>query len=610
MQKQSNYIIAIDGPTASGKGTVAKLLAKRLGIITLSTGCIYRAVCIFFMDKNISPKELDAIEREIADVQIDVKCENGETFVKINGTDVTERLEDQKTSANVAYYAKIPCVRAKVKHIQKLIAIDKSLVCEGRDITSVVFPYAKYRIFLTASATVRAERRYAQEIKHGLNTTYADVHAAIITRDYMDKTRTNSPLVRVKGVSKVDSSKLNAEETVDKILRVMKKIDRKTKTDKYIAPDDFKLPFGGNFMRKFLKTVLYIPFQIVCPNRVINRRELKKHRGRPVILACNHRTNFDVVSMFLTFPTRKFHFIGKESLFKRGTILNWGLRALNGVPIRYGKNDLAIIRHCLGILKNGDSLSIFPEGQRNFNAEDALSVQNGTAMISLKSGVPVVVMVTNKTPRPFRIVKWRIGATIDPANYKKIDDMSTAIRHEMARLLDGFEKRKKPHKWDAEPIHNVRGITFIDGKLLLVKRQRQDKTYYVFAGGHLDQGEEPRDAAVRETKEETNIDAEVVRLLYKKHMKGECCGLLEPMQSFYLLRYHSGTVSKTDAEEYTGSPADIGHNGRPRGTYEPVLVDVAELPNITLKPIEIRDQLIKDIKKYGIHLTRPTKYVK
>jgi len=549
-------------------------------------------------------------------MKMDVTSDDkGNTLVSINGKDVTDRLEDVTTSENVATYGKMPEVRVKVKEIQKQMG-ESSLVCEGRDITSVVFPHARFKFYLTASLKVRAKRRFSQEVQHKQDVTLAQVQKGIANRDHQDMTREISPLVRVKDAILIDSSKMTAQQTADKIAKIInKKIKKKlnnpscknaTSSGKEcgsIGTGDFKKPFGSTAFRRYVKVNACLPYKCLYLTSVINKQELKKHRGKPVIFAINHRTNADVFATFLTFPQYKLHYIGKESLFKPKTFTNWFLRSLNGVPVR-PNNNLAIIRHSLNVLKNGESMIIFPEGRRNFNAEDALSVRNGTAVIAMKAGVPVIPIVTNRAPRPFKANKFKIGTTIYPDQFTDKNDFSNALRDEMSRLLDGFEHKPKQKKWDKEPVIITRGITFIDGKLLVIKRVRQGQTYYVFPGGHVDPGETTRQAVVREVKEETNVVAEATRLLYKNKSLGK-------MQSFYLCQYKSGVVSKTDAEEYqNGADLEIDCRGTPRGTFEPLLVNIDDIANIDLRPNVVRDQLCRDIKRYTIHLTRPTKYLK
>jgi len=555
MKTTENYIVAIDGPAASGKGTVAKMLAKRLGIACLSTGCIYRGITVHFMDNGIGHFDYDKIEQAIAKLKFEIKPDaEGDSIVIINGKDVTDRLESVSTSANVAGYAKIPALRAWAKQIQKQIASQGSIVCEGRDIGSVVFPDAEYKFYLTASLKVRARRRYNQEIKAGEKVTLAQVHSGIAARDRMDTEREHSPLVRPEGSLLVDSSRLNAKQTVDRILHIIEKMhNRELKSKKPFVHKDFKKPFGATFFRRFLKIFVCIPYRILFMASVVNRRELRKHKGKPVIFAFQHRTNVDVVSIFLMFPTRKLHFIGKESLFKPKTFLNWFLRSLNGIPVR-ANNNLAVIRYSLETLKKGESMAIFPEGRRNFNAEDALNVRNGTAVIAMKAGLPVIPVVTNRAARPLRRNRFKLGTTIYPDQFSDKNQFSEALSKEMARILEGFECKKHLKKWERETVACARGITFVDGNMIVSPIVT------------VDEGELPRAAATRAFSG-MGIEVTPVRNLYKIRIDGQ-------MQSIYLCTHVNGE-----------SPSE-------------------ELPQI------VRDQITNDIKRYGIHLTRPTKYLK
>ena len=382
---------------------------------------------------------------------------------------------------------------------------------------------------------------------------------------------------------------------------------------KTFVPKDFQKPFGATLFRRFLKVFAYIPYKVLFWTRIVNKKELRKHRGQPVIFAVNHRSFGDVFAIFLTFPNRKLTFLGREGLFKPRTFLNWFLRSLNGVPIR-PTNNLAIIRHSLNVLhKRKESLIIFPEGTRSFDSQDALNIKSGTAMIAMKAGVPVIPIVTNRPSRPFVFNKFRVGTAINPNEYAHKDDFSNALKTSMAGLLDGFEHLPKKQKWDTESVNNARGVTFIDGKLLVIKRVRPGVEYYCFPGGFIDPGETGRETVVREIKEETDVDVSYTRLLYKTEFRSMSTDKsYGGMQAFYLCNYINGEPNTTDAEEYQpGFSEKPGYNGTlAHGTYEPMLIDIDQIGKIDLRPNPIRDQLVRDIKKFKLRLTRPPKYVK
>jgi len=619
------YVIAIDGPTASGKGTVAKMLAKNLGISCLDTGALYRSIGIHFLDNKIDANDPNAVAKAMSEISLDVNNINGETHVVKNGVDLTPRLYDLTVSSFTPSVARIPEVRESVRKIQRAIAREKSIIIEGRDVTSVVFPNARFKFYLDAKLEARSDRRHKQELSKGVNVTYDQVKQYISDRDHADMTRETSPLVHVKDAIKVDATTKSALEIVaemESIIRKQLKIDEKQEAKKaasekkilkknggeYVHPD-FRKPYGALGFRIFCKMAFYVPWHIFYFQKVINRRELKQHRGKPVIFALQHRSNADVAAIFLAFHGFKLHFLGKESLFKPHTILNWGLRCLDGVPIRPG-NDLAVIRYSLGVLKKNEALAIFPEGRRNFNSEDALAVRNGTAVIAMKSGAPVVPIVTNRSPRPLRVNAFKVGTTIWPEKCADKNDLSAKLKESMTQLLVGFEKLPKRKKWEKQPIHRARGIVIVDGKLLVIKRFKEGQNYYVFPGGFLEKNETARDAVVRELREECNIEVAVTRELYRNFNMS--LPEVSRNEAYFLCEKKSGTISKTEtADEYQpGAEVKIVEGGKKWGTFEPMLIDLSELPNIDLRPSYISLQLQKDINKYGNHLTRTTKYVK
>lgn len=237
------FQVAIDGPTASGKGTVAKLLARRFGWLCLDTGALYRGIAIHFMmeglrgeglggkdgvsdSNNINDGAVDindagAVLEALGRLDLDVKCEGGETLVFLGGVDVTKRLHDIEVSEFVYKIAALPPVRARVKEIQQRIGNGQTIVCEGRDITSVIFPNARFKFYLTASLRARAKRRYREEVKKGVQTddgcrvTMERVMEGIRARDYADMTREISPLVRVRDAVVIDCSRRTAYDVVE-----------------------------------------------------------------------------------------------------------------------------------------------------------------------------------------------------------------------------------------------------------------------------------------------------------------------------------------------------------------------------------------------------------
>ena len=355
------------------------------------------------------------------------------------------------------------------------------------------------------------------------------------------------------------------------------------------------------FVWFIIKCILYFPFRIIFPTRVINKKELRKHRGKGVVICCNHKSYVDGPLLFMLFFWRKKRFLVKPSMFDT-KFKDRNMRALGCYPVERGK-DLSLMKYTKAMLQKNRAIVMFPEGMRVFNPEDALALRNGAAMVAIMNNVPIVPMVMKRAPKVFRFNAVKIGATISTEQYqgKKMEktdlaELSAKIQASMAGLLDGFEVKPKPKWWEAQESVISRGIVFVENKLLLLKRVRESREYYVFPGGHVDEGETARDAAAREVLEETGVSTKPMRLLYKYSYE-------DKLQSFYYCSYNSGTARKTDAQEYTDETRNLG-------TYEPMLIDINELEKIDLRPNCVRDQLIKDIGKRGVNLAQGPTYVK
>lgn len=213
----SNFIIALDGPSGSGKSTIANILAKKLKISYLNTGSMYRAVTLFFLENN--KKKSDKIDIDLLrKINIDIKGDK----VFLNEKDVSEKIRNKEVTENVSWVSSIFLVRKYLVDMQRKISQNKSIILDGRDIGTVVFPNAKYKFFLVASSEVRAKRRYEQnEIDKSLEEIQKDIEK----RDYLDSHREISPLKKAEDAIEIDSSNLTIDETIEEIINKMDKED-------------------------------------------------------------------------------------------------------------------------------------------------------------------------------------------------------------------------------------------------------------------------------------------------------------------------------------------------------------------------------------------------
>ncbi len=220
--------IAIDGFSSTGKSTVAKQLAKHLGYIYVDTGAMYRAVTLFTMQNGwIDNDQFDvaSLVTNLDKVTINFKFnpELGFAEVYLNGANVEREIRTLEVSSYVSKVAAIPEVRYQLVKQQQLMGKDKGVVMDGRDIGTVVFPYAELKLFMTASADKRATRRFDELISRGDIVKYEDVLRNVQERDYIDSHREDSPLVKADDAIEIDNSDLTLEAQFQKILSLVNK---------------------------------------------------------------------------------------------------------------------------------------------------------------------------------------------------------------------------------------------------------------------------------------------------------------------------------------------------------------------------------------------------
>jgi len=212
--------IAIDGPSASGKSTISRSLAKKLKIHHLSSGSIYRAVALYMIRNNIQPENFN--ESILKNINIEIKFEKDNQLTILNGEDVTKLLNTEQISIVSTQFASILSVREFTKQIQRDLAEQMSLIIDGRDITSVVLPNADYKFFLTASKKIRAKRRYEDYKRQNMKITFKEVYENLIKRDEMNENRKYGSLIKTKDSILINCSNLTIEQTVDKMLTYIK----------------------------------------------------------------------------------------------------------------------------------------------------------------------------------------------------------------------------------------------------------------------------------------------------------------------------------------------------------------------------------------------------
>ena len=358
--------IAIDGPAGSGKSSLAKEIAKRLGVLYVDTGAMYRAITLKLLKEDES-----SYEEILKNTKISFEGDK----IFLDGRDVSKEIRENEISNKTSEMSKKKIIRDYLVKMQREIARDKDVVMEGRDIGSVVLKDAEYKFFLTADVETRAMRRYKQIDDD--KVSFDEILEDLKVRDYNDSHRENSPLIQTEDAILIDSTDLNAEETIEKIISYIKRWRMFYFTVRRIV---------GFFMRHIYRLE-------------VHGRENIPQDSERLIICGNHKSNLDPVAISAIFQ-RQIFWMAKKELFEN-KFFGGFLTKLGAFPIDRQGNDLAAIKKSLKILKNEDVLGIFPEGTRVKEA-DYTRIKSGIALIAQKTNSRVLPVYIEGDYKPFR----------------------------------------------------------------------------------------------------------------------------------------------------------------------------------------------------------------
>ena len=358
--------IAIDGPAGSGKSSLAKEIAKRLGVLYVDTGAMYRAITL-----KLIKEEESSYEEILKNTKITFEGDK----IFLDGRDVSKEIRENEISNKTSEMSKKKIIRDYLVKMQREIASDKDVVMEGRDIGSVVLKDAEYKFFLTADVKTRAMRRYKQIDDD--KVSFEEILEDLKVRDYNDSHRENSPLIQTEDAILIDSTDLNAEETIEKIISYIKRWFMFYFTVRRIV---------GFFIRHIYRL------------EVLGLENIPQDSER-LIICGNHKSNLDPVAISVIFE-RQIFWMAKKELFENKFFGSF-LTKLGAFPIDREGNDLAAIKKSLKILKNEDVLGIFPEGTRVKEA-DYRRIKSGIALIAQKTNSRVLPVYIEGDYKPFR----------------------------------------------------------------------------------------------------------------------------------------------------------------------------------------------------------------
>ena len=215
-----SFCIAIDGPAGAGKSTIARKLAEKMGMIYVDTGAMYRAMALFMLEEGIGKEDTEAMDSRCGEADITIRYEDGVQKVYLNNKNVNSLIRTEEVSTMASISSQQQSVRKKLVSLQKELARKADVVMDGRDIGTCVLPDADVKIYLTASSSVWAKRRYEELLAKGEVCDFDEIEQDIIERDHRDMTRAESPLRQAEDAILVDSSDMTVEEVMETIVKI------------------------------------------------------------------------------------------------------------------------------------------------------------------------------------------------------------------------------------------------------------------------------------------------------------------------------------------------------------------------------------------------------
>jgi len=410
-------IIAIDGPSGTGKSTVAKATARRLGFLYFDTGAMYRSFAWKSLQEQIAPTDEAALKQLIESFHFDIQTDRtGEKHYLVNEVDVTNKIRSQEISNLSSQISIYPFVRQAMVKIQRKFGHQTNVVFEGRDMGTIVFPEAEVKIFLTARPEVRAKRRYQELLVKfpDLANTFSEeqILLEIKERDHKDSTRAVSPLRQAKDAILIDTSDLKPEEIVDHIVEIYEKMRNAKNRGMHMTYRCIYLLVRG-LLKLFYRLRIY---------------GLSHFRPGSAVIAANHASFFDPPVISVSCP-EEVHFLAREPLF-RIPLLGRLIRVLNSHPVSRDASDVQTFRTIIQLLHEGQKVILFPEGARSPDGQ-LQPFEKGLSFLIYKahcSILPVYVEGTFKVwkrnarfPRPFGRIRCVFGSMITWSEFEGMD---------------------------------------------------------------------------------------------------------------------------------------------------------------------------------------------
>lgn len=425
------FIVAIDGTSGSGKGTATQKLSKKFKLLNVDTGAMYRCVALEVLNKKIDLSEKEKIIEVAKNIKIEFVQKKNEQIVLLNGEDVTLKIRTNEVNNIVSPISSIREVREIMVKAQKQMGVDKDIIMEGRDITTVVFPNADVKIYLDADLETRARRRYEQNLSKNIECSYEEVLENLKKRDENDKNKEYGSLKIADDAIVIDTTNLTPSEEIKKISKIIEEKKKKIQEEKEIysiRPENTRKKVVRKIVKSFLAGLYHIAYRI----EIRGTENLPKQGA--YIICGNHVNTLDAAAIVLLSKS-KIRFIGKYELFK-SRILRWLAHLFDIIPIKRNMQDMEAMKRCLKALKNEEILGIFPEGTRK-GIEKKEKAKGGAAFMAMRAKVPIVPVGIIGTFKPFSKLILNYGKPITFDNYdvQNKEDLEKATNMVMDNII-------------------------------------------------------------------------------------------------------------------------------------------------------------------------------
>lgn len=409
------FIVAIDGPAGSGKGTVTKILAEKMNLNNIDTGAMYRCVTLAIIRNNIDLNDIEKINELLETIKIELIEEKDKQIVKLNGEDVSREIRENPVNKMVSTVSAIKEIRIKLVEMQREMAKTQDIIMEGRDITTVVFPNADLKIYLDADLEERARRRFEQNKSKNIECTYEEVLEDMRKRDENDKNKEMGALKIADDAIVIDSTHLKQKQLVKKLEKLIKKERKLKQLEPKIyseRPDSKRKRIVKNMVKGFLRGLYRIFYRV----EIIGEENKTKAAQNGGYIICSNHLNYLDAAAIVLFSKEKVRFIAKYNLGRFG-ILRWLEHLFDVIPIKRNTQDLEAMKRCIKALKNNEILAIFPEGTRR-GMEKNEKAKNGAAFMAIRTGKQVVPVGISGTFKLFSKVYINYGEPLDMSKYK------------------------------------------------------------------------------------------------------------------------------------------------------------------------------------------------